>query len=70
MRTLSVLLIASLLIAPGIAAQSTIMHDGCDDGMSTDEHAECHEDQDSPGFGIIATIGLLGAVVFAARRRD
>lgn len=78
MRLVLALLFMSLLIAPGIATSgddATILH-GCEgdgdhdnDGIPNNEDPDCHDHQDSPGIGLVAAIGSLGALAFLARRR-
>ncbi len=69
MRFALALLVASLLIAPAVADDSssdvTPLHDGCAEGP---EHEECHE-KEAPGFGFIAAIGALAVLAFVSRRR-
>lgn len=72
MRLVLALLFACLLIAPGVVAEDaavTPLHNECSEDLSSEEHAECHENQDAPGVGLVAAIGALGAVAFLARRR-
>jgi PGF-CTERM protein len=72
MRTL-IALAALLLIAAPVAADEPVAADGettlepldhpCDPGA-----AEC-DHEDSPGVGVVAALGALGAIAFVARRR-
>lgn len=68
MRIALAFVVASLLIVPGVLADDSVtpLHEGCEEGPG---HDECHEDQDAPGFGLVAAVGALGALAFVARRR-
>lgn len=66
MRSLAVLSLALLLLAPGVVAEdATVIHHGCEEDPDSDT---CH-DHDAPSVGVLATVGLLGALALAARRR-
>jgi MYXO-CTERM domain-containing protein len=71
MRTMTAILIASLLLAPAAVAgeEFTIMHDECPSNTSAEEHGACHDEQDAPGVGLLAGLAVLGIAALAARRR-
>jgi len=72
MRLALALLVASILFVPGLVADDapiTPLHEECSDDLSTEQHTECHE-KESPGIGLLATLGVLGALAFVARRRN
>lgn len=68
MRTLPIVLLCLLLLAPSLAAEQTSdvqLNHGCDTG-DPDDH--CHDEEEAPGVGLLAVVGLLGAVAVLRRR--
>ncbi len=69
MRTLAILLLATVLIAPGLHAEDGLvpMH-GCEEDPTSPECHD-HEENEAPGLGVVGLLAAVGAVAFLTRRQ-